>query len=115
MGLFPAGAHGGETPAHGFVWSAPVRLPDSGCTILLNADHAALMDVEISDERFGLLPAYAGAKAGRAKVTGGLDCKVTWSTDLSALAGRTVRFKVNLRRGAAGVDPRLFAVTLQAK
>jgi hypothetical protein len=46
-------------------------------------------------------------------VTGGLDCKVTWSTDLSALAGRTVRLKVNLRRGD-GADPRLFAVTLLA-
>jgi len=114
VGLFPAKVHGGEIPARGLVWSAPVRLPESGCTVLLNADRANLMDVEISDERFGLLPAYAGANAGRSKVAGGLDCAVAWSADLSALAGRTVRFKINLQRGADGTDPRLFAVTLQA-
>ena len=114
VGLFPAGPHGGEIPSQGFIWSAPVRLPDSGCTILLNADHASLMDIEISDDRFGLLPNYAGAQAGRVTVSGGLDCPVAWSADLAALAGRTVRFKINLRRGADGSDPRLFAVTLQA-
>jgi hypothetical protein len=114
VGLFPAGPHGGEIPSQGFIWSAPVRLPDSGCTILLNADHASLMDIEISDDRFGLLPTYAGAQAGRVTVSGGLDCPVAWSADLAALAGRTVRFKINLRRGADGSDPRLFAVTLQA-
>jgi len=116
VGLFPGGAHGATTPPEqGFVWSAPVRLPEQGCTVLLNADHADLMNVEISDERFGLLPAYSGPHAGRPQTPGGLDCLVAWSgADLAALAGRTVRFKVNLRRGAAGADPRLFAVTLQA-
>ena len=40
VGLLPAGPHGGKTPAQGFIWTAPVRLLDSGCTIFLNAAHA---------------------------------------------------------------------------
>lgn len=114
VGLFPGGPHGADRPDAGFVWSAPVRLPDQGCKISLNADHAALMDVEITDERFLPLAAYSGANAGRTRVASGIDCPVTWTGDLSALAGRTVRFKINLRRGADGTDPRFFALTLQA-
>jgi hypothetical protein len=114
VGLFPGGPHGAPRPDEGFVWSAPVRLPDGGCQVLLNADHTALMNVEITDERYAPIPGYAGANAGRTTVAAGLDCPVAWATDLSALAGRTVRFKVNLRRGADGTDPRFFALALQA-
>lgn len=114
VGIFPDAAHGGEKPTQGFVWSAPIRLPAQGCQVLLNADHAGTMSVEVSDERFGLLPAYSGANAGRSTQASGLDCGVAWAKgDLSALGGRTVRFKINLHKTAAA-DPRLFAVTLRA-
>ncbi|MBS0631998.1 MAG: hypothetical protein JSS11_08805 [Verrucomicrobia bacterium] len=126
LGLYPASANNGagfggkprtssgEIPDHGSVWSAPVRLPDQGCKVFLNADHAALMDVEIADERFNPLPGYSGAKAGRTSAADGLDCPVVWPADFAALAGNTIRFKINLHRGADGAEPRLFAVTLQA-
>ena len=126
VGLFPApqsqGAGSGGTPRvnngpvpnRGFVWSAPIRLPANGCRVVLNADQASDMSVEISDDRFELLPAYAGANAGRSAQAGGLDCAVAWSKgDLSALGGRTVRFKINLEKTGAA-DPRLFAVYLRA-
>ena len=115
VGLFPEAAHGGEVPTRGFVWSAPVRLPEAGFELLLNAEHAGLMHVEISDERFALLPGYSGDAAGKPTLSGGLDCPLAWKSDLSALSGRTVRFKFNLRRGPDGTDPRFFAATLQAK
>lgn len=126
VGLFPspqsqgAGFRGvprvnnGPAPEQGFVWSAPIRLPAQGCQVLLNADHAAGMSVEISDERFELLPAYSGANAGRTAVASGLDCGVAWAkADLSVLGGRTVRLKINLQKDGAA-DPRLFAVYLRA-
>ena len=103
----------GPVPDRGFAWSAPVRLPEMGCRVLLNADGAAGLSVEISDERFELLPGFAGANAGRTPQAEGLDCAVTWPAgSLASLGGRTVRFKINLERGA-GVDPRLFAAYLQ--
>jgi hypothetical protein len=91
-----------------------VRLPAQGCRVLLNADHAASLSVELSDERFELLPDYSGAKSGRTTQAGGLDCAVTWTAaDLAALGGRTVRFKINLER-SGDQDPRLYAVTLRS-
>jgi hypothetical protein len=104
----------GDAPQRGFVWSAPVRLPAQGCRVLLNADQATGLSVELSDERFELLPDYSGTKRGRTTQAGGLDCAVTWtSTDLAALGGRTVRFKINLER-TGDQDPRLYAVTLRS-
>ena len=104
----------GDAPQQGFVWSAPVRLPAQGCRVLLNADQATGLSVELSDERFELLPDYSGTKRGRTTQAGGLDCAVTWtSTDLAALGGRTVRFKINLER-TNDQDPRLYAVTLRS-
>jgi hypothetical protein len=104
----------GDAPQQGFVWSAPVRLPAQGCRVLLNADQAAGLSVELSDERFELRPDYSGTKRGRTTQAGGLDCAVTWtSTDLAALGGRTVRFKINLER-TNDQDPRLYAVTLRS-
>lgn len=125
LGLYPAPANNGagfggkprtptgDAPDKGFVWSAPVTLPAGGCEIVLNADHAKQIAVEISDEQFGLLPEYSGAKAGRSSTASGLDCAVAWSQkDLSALGGKTVRFKLNLERGQ-NAEPRLFAVYLR--
>lgn len=108
---------GGDAPQRGSVWSAPIRLPAQGSRVYLNADHTARMSVDIADERFELLPAYTGEMGGRMKQAGGLDCAVTWPEgDLSALAGRTVRFRINLERDSdSDKEPRLFAVTLRAK
>ena len=127
LGLYPAPANNGagfggtpRTPAgvapdSGFVWSTAVTLPADGCKVVLNADHASQMNVEISDEKFGLLPDYSGTKAGKSATAGGLDCAVAWSQqDLRALAGKTVRFKVNLTR-AADAEPRLFAIYLRTE
>ncbi|MEJ1972466.1 MAG: hypothetical protein WDM96_08445 [Lacunisphaera sp.] len=125
LGLYPAPANNGagfggkprtpagDVPNRGFVWSAPVRLPAGGCQVVLNAEHADGMSVEISDERFELLPDYSGAGAGHSKIKSGLDCAVAWSKgELAALEGKTVRFKINLEREGSS-DPRLFAVYLR--
>ncbi len=108
-------ANNGPVPDRGFVWSAPIRLPAQGCQVLLNAEHTKGMSVEISDERFELLPDYSGANAGRTTQASGLECGVTWSkAATAALGGRTVRFKINLQKDGAA-DPRLFAVYLRTK
>ncbi|MBL9215190.1 MAG: hypothetical protein JNG83_06920 [Opitutaceae bacterium] len=100
--------------SHGSVWSAPVRLPAGGGQVVLNADHAARLSVEISDADFELLPGFSGGNAGKTRAAGGLDCVVAWPrTGLAALGGQTVRFKINFaKQGAA--DPRLYAVYLRA-
>ncbi|MCX5659692.1 MAG: hypothetical protein NTW19_08225 [Planctomycetota bacterium] len=106
----------------GTVWSAPITLPGSGVAALtLNAEGADSMRVEVSDEKFGLLPAFSGSNAGASKAAGGLDCAVAWpgsgsgagtGAGLAALAGKTVRFRVTMKRGS--VEPRLYAVNLAA-
>lgn len=95
----------------GSAWTAPVALPPNA-QLALNADGAEGLRVEIADERFTPLPAYAGAHAGRILVPGGLDCPVAWpGHSLAALAGQTVRFRVTLARGPHP-DPRVFALYL---
>ena len=96
--------------SEGWVWSSPLMLPEKGCQISLNADHAQLMDVEVSDENFRLLPEYSGANAGTAAGDGGLDTTVTWTGGgIAALQGKTVRLRINMKRAGAS-DPRLYAV-----
>ena len=70
------------------------------------------MRLEIADERFELLPSYAGVGSGRAQESG-FECPVSWPHgNLEALSGRTVRFRIHLaRRGDA--DPRLYAMYLR--
>ena len=103
VGLFP-------DRAEGSVWSAPVRLPEGQPEIVLNADDADTMRVEISDARFGLIPGYSGADSGVVTVEGGLDCPVEWSGEkLAALAGKQVRLRVHLKRRERE-EPRLYAV-----
>ena len=105
LGLFP-------DQVEGSVWSCPVTLPAGGCQVVLNADRACDMRVEIADERFGFLQAYSGEQSGRATIEGGLDCPVTWPQgELAALAGQTVRFRFGVKRTGAA-DPRLYAVYL---
>jgi hypothetical protein len=106
LGLFP-------DQAEGSVWSCPVTLPKGGCQVILNADRACDMRVEIADKRFSLLPGFSGEKNGVTQVDGGLDCPVVWPQgDLSALAGQTVRLRVQVKRQGAS-EPRLYAVYLR--
>ncbi|HMO59135.1 MAG TPA: hypothetical protein PKA05_18100 [Roseiflexaceae bacterium] len=99
--------------SQGSVWSAPFRVPAGGFTLLLNADGAHGMQVELGDESFTLLPAFSGEQSGRSSVAGGLDCAVAWPAgDTAALAGQRVRLRVRMTR-APGVEPRLYAMSLQ--
>ena len=112
LGLYPEGSTRLDEPK-GWVWSAPVTLPQGGWQVVLNADHARLMKVEISDATFNLLPDYSGPASGVPQGEGGLDVPVRWSSgDLSALAGQTVRLRIHMERGA-DADPRLYAVYLR--
>ena len=108
LGLFP-----GE--AEGWVWSAPVTIPEGVPSLSLNADHAQQMRVELSDERFNLLPEYSGSRAGSASSGEPLESAVTWPDgDLSAVQGKPVRFRVHLKRDG-GREPRLYAMYLGAR
>jgi hypothetical protein len=103
----------GPKTSQGFVWSLPITLPNGGCQIFLNADHARQMRVEVSDARFSLLPEYSVDRSGVIGSEGGLDCPVKWPAgDLTALGGKTVRFKIHLS-GEAASTPRLYAVYLR--
>jgi hypothetical protein len=111
LGLYPSKVD--KPVMSGSVWSAPVKLPAEGCEIYLNADHADLLSVEISDAKFKLLADYAGEQSGASESANGLDCAVKFSQGtLAGLGGQTVRFKINFTRDGDR-DPRLFAVTLR--
>jgi hypothetical protein len=106
LGLFP-------DQAEGSVWSCPVTLPANGCQVILNADRACDMRVEIADERFNLLPAYSGEQSGVTQVEGGLDCPVAWPAGgLERLGGEIVRFRVQVKRQRTS-EPRLYAICLR--
>ena len=106
LGLFP---HMDE----GTVWSAPVRLPEKDFGMYLNADAADNMRIGIADERFNLFEKYSGTDSGLVKEKGGLECRVLWPKgSLSAFRGRTVRFRIHLKR-ENGVEPRLYAIYLK--
>ena len=96
--------------AEGWVWSAPVTIPDGVPTLRLNADHPEQMREEVSDEQFNLLPECSGSHSGLPSAGDPLDSLVTWPDgDLSALRGRSVRFKVNVRRDGSR-EPRRYAL-----
>ncbi len=112
LGLYPEGSTRLDEP-NGWVWSAPVTLPKGGFHVVLNADQARLMKVEISDAAFNLLPEYSGPASGVPQGEGGLDVPVQWfGGDLAALAGQTVRLRIHMER-EADADPRLYAVYLR--
>ena len=70
--------------------------------------------MEVGDERFDLLGAFSAEHAAAAAGEEGQDCPVTWPAgSLAALAGRTVRFRLVVRKGR-GLDPRLYAVYVHA-
>ena len=98
----------------GWVWSAPVELPEDGCQLSINSDHADRMRVEVSDDRFKLLPEYSGERSGIAKREVGIESRVAWGDgSLSDLGGRTVRFRIHLLRRDVNEEPRLYAAYLR--
>merc|ERR1711964_152439 len=66
LGLF-------QSKDEGSVRSAPVTLPKGGCEVILNADGADGMRVEVADERFQLIPEFSGERSGVASDADGLD------------------------------------------
>jgi hypothetical protein len=99
----------------GVLGSTAVPVPAGGAEIVLNADAAAGMRVELLDERYVPLPGFSGASSGRPGAAGGLDCPVSWPQgDVATLAGRKVRVLVHLEKTAAG-EPRVYAVTVRPR
>jgi hypothetical protein len=92
-----------------------VQLPESGGKVVLNADHADRMSVEVSDENFKLLPDYSSDRRGKSSEQSGLDCAVSWPAgSLAALGGKTVRFRIQMNKEGSA-NPRLFAVYLRSE
>ena len=70
--------------------------------------------VELSDERFGLLPEFSGPNSGVAQDGSGLESPVTWhNSDPSVLGNRVVRLRVHITR-EGDLDPKLYAIYLRA-
>lgn len=100
-----------DTP-QGSITSAPIEIPPSGTNILLNADGARAMRVELLDEKFRPLPDFSADHGGTLE-TDGLDSPVRWPKgNLASLAGRRIRLRVEFRHNPS-TPPRLYAVTLQ--
>lgn len=100
--------HLAANATHGSVWSAPITLPMGGCNILLNADRAENLSVELADEGGNLLPAYSGESRGTVQVANAN--AVVWADrGLAHLGGKTVRLKLKLK----GKNTKLYAVTLE--
>ncbi|NUQ65012.1 MAG: hypothetical protein HUU20_21315 [Pirellulales bacterium] len=108
LGLFPG-------QAEGSMWSCPMTLPEGGCDIVLNADGANGMRVEVADERFIPIADFSGDASGAAAAADGLDVAVRWPKgDLKMLGGKTVRLRVHVRKTGA-VEPRLYAIYLSSR
>ena len=118
LGLVPPLAGWGATPegaTEGSVWSMPITLPEKGCELVINADDANCISVEISDARFNMFPEFSGENSGVVNAKSGLECPVTWpGGSLSAFGNRTVRLRINFKRQDCSVDPRLFAIYLKS-
>ena len=98
----------------GSVWSMPLTLTEKQCNVLLNAEGADGMRVEVADENFKLHPDFSGEKSGVCEVASGLKSTVRWPTgDLSPLAGKSIRLRVLLKKDAD--EPRLYAIYVTAK
>ncbi len=96
----------------GSVMSCPITLPENGCNIILNADSAESITVELTNENGVLLPAYSGENKGSVLARQGLDSVVQWAdTGLTKLAGKTIRVKLGLNSDAA----KLYAIYLDAE
>ncbi len=96
----------------GTVWSVPVRLPEGGCEVALNADGADGMTVEVGNERFEPISGFCGEDSGTVAEANGFHLPVKWPKGgLKGLGGQTVRFRVHLKK-VGDADPRLYVVYL---
>jgi len=103
--------------AEGSICSAAIELPASG-EIVLNADVARAMRVEILSEDFEPLAEFSGANSGTVEQEGGLDCAVRWPKgSLQTLGGpsggKPVRLRIHLK-AMEQQTPRLYAVTIRS-
>ena len=106
LGLYP------DEP-EGWVWSAPFLLPEGGCRLSLNADEPQLMRVELSDERFRMLPQFSGEDSGVAQASEGLEAAVRWPREnFGDLGGTRVRFRIHLKR-QVDREPRFYGAYLK--
>lgn len=99
----------------GMVCSAIIELPTADCEIMLNADAARSMHVELMDEHLRPLSEFSGSNSGTLDTDGGLDCRVQWPQgSLASLGGKKVRLGVHLKQYDNN-EPRLFAVSVKTK
>lgn len=99
----------------GTIGSEAIELPKSGCEILLNADAAQGMRMELVDEQFKPLAGFTGADCGIVEAHDGLDCAVKWpKADIASLGTKKVRLLVHLKK-AGKSQPRLYAISVRAK
>lgn len=101
LGLFPK-------QSEGWVWSAPITLPEKGLEISINADNEDLFELELSDSKFRLIPEFSGENAGVVNSEGGIESRVSWSGDISRIAGSEVRIKINMA-ARDNLQPKLYA------
>ena len=88
-------------------------MPEGSPEILLNADHPEWMSVEVSDDRFRLVPEFSGENNGTPQSEKGLEAPVCWPAgDLSRLTGQSLRFRIHLKKEGHR-EPRLFAAYLR--
>jgi hypothetical protein len=93
----------------GVVCSAPMKLPQNGGAITINADCNTGIMVDMLDTRFQPI---AGFTNGSVKEANGLDCMVEWTGHaLSELDGQEVRVQLRMRR-MDDQSPRLYAIYL---
>jgi hypothetical protein len=93
-------------------WSAPLVVPAGGLRVVLNAQGARGIRVELADARFAPVARFSAESSGSAAADG-LESVVTWPAGgLGALGGRTVRLRIRMRK-EDGVEPRLYAVYLR--
>lgn len=96
--------------SEGYVWSAPVRVPDDprDFHLTLNATGVAGLSVDLAGEDFRPILAY---QDGRCAGGDSLDAQVSWPHPPAALAGHTIRLRIRFQR-LDHADPRLYAVNL---
>ncbi len=104
--------HLAEGKSQGTVWSAPITFPKEGCAIVINADAASNITVELADESGTLFAAYSGKHKGVVRRGKSIEHPVRWDdTTLAALGGKTVRLKLGISKKKTN----LYAVYLDPK
>lgn len=105
LGLYPE-------ENEGEVWSLPFKVSSPQTKIILNADSAEEIEVEICDSRFKPIEGFSGKLAGKTGKPNRLEVPVQFSqADFSELAGKSIRLKIKLKRNHN--EPRLYAIYLR--